>query len=579
MKKLYIVLLLAACSVSAEAQETSTPSLGKNLSPRWTIDVNLLGGLASQSFTTANTTANYSDAVSANTGELKYSKGYSFGADAQLGFFFGKKRHFGIGTGIMYMQQYGVATLSGFNTDARATDASGNIFRQVLTGNDLTEDITTSMVNIPVVLKYKDRFSKHWGFAMDAGALLNLQVNHSYTAHAKFDQGAIYKFVQSDGGTTAVYDNSPTPSADSWIITKAEFLQNNPNGNWEDYAAIKRSMGINVGDGLTTGNRTGNSSFKTGSVGFIIQPSISYYVSDNVAFNFGGYYMVQPFKNDAQKGYRLTDGNGSYSSVMNNVTASTNHAYGLNVGVRFLLGRKEKDRDHDGITNKKDDCPDVYGLAEFNGCPDTDKDGIQDSKDSCPKVWGLALFNGCPDTDGDGIKDKDDACPKTFGLEEFHGCPDTDGDKIPDNVDKCPLVAGPLSNNGCPEKEDGKPEEETTPERVDIGTPIMFEVNKSVIHSSSMPVIDEAVAELKENKSATVTIDGHADSSGPEDFNNVLSLQRANAVKTQLTERGVNPNRLKTVGHGSRNPAASNSTYEGKEQNRRAKMKISTNGK
>jgi hypothetical protein len=62
--------------------------------------------------------------------------------------------------------------------------------------------------------------------------------------------------------------------------------------------------------------------------------------------------------------------------------------------------------------------PDVAGLKEFNGCPDTDGDGIQDSADACPDVFGLAALNGCPDTDGDGIADKDDACPDVFGLAE-----------------------------------------------------------------------------------------------------------------------------------------------------------------
>ncbi len=493
------------------------------------------------------------------------------------------------------MEQHGTATLDGFHTDSRAKDAAGNVFRQVLKGNNVEENLTTSIVNVPVVLKYKDRFSKRWGFSADAGALLNVQAKNTYSTKATFDQEAIYKFVQSgDGGTVSVYDNSPTPSASSWLITKAEFLQNNPNGIWEQYAATKRAMGINVGDKMVTSSRNGNNSYKTGSVGFIIRPTFNYYLSDNVSLNFGGYYMMQPFKGNAQPGYRLTDGNGSYSSVMNNVTASTNHAYGVNIGARFLLGKKDKDRDHDGIFDKKDKCPDVFGLAQFDGCPDTDKDGIPDASDSCPTVWGLALYYGCPDTDADGIQDKldecptiaglkelngcpdrdkdgiadkKDLCPDVFGTAEFRGCPDTDGDGIPDNEDKCPLVAGPKSNGGCPI-------EATTPQRIDVGTHIMFEVNMSVVHPSSIPVIEEAVLQLNENKSSTVTIDGHADASGPEAFNKVLSLDRAKAVKTQLTQRGVNPSRVKTVGHGSKDPEATNSTYEGKQQNRRAKMKI-----
>src|SRR6185312_13648325 len=106
MKKLLLLLLLAASiPVAAIAQNTKPHNHRDSLLSRWVIDVNLLGGGASQTFTTANSAANYLNAVNTNTGQLKYSNGSSLGADAQLGFFFGKKRHFGIGAGIMYMEQ------------------------------------------------------------------------------------------------------------------------------------------------------------------------------------------------------------------------------------------------------------------------------------------------------------------------------------------------------------------------------------------------------------------------------------------------------------------------------------------
>ncbi len=49
------------------------------------------------------------------------------------------------------------------------------------------------------------------------------------------------------------------------------------------------------------------------------------------------------------------------------------------------------------------------------GNTDRDKDGINDKEDACPDVPGLAQFQGCPDTDGDGIADKDDNCPEVAG--------------------------------------------------------------------------------------------------------------------------------------------------------------------
>ncbi|NOT37864.1 MAG: hypothetical protein HOP11_10845 [Saprospiraceae bacterium] len=53
------------------------------------------------------------------------------------------------------------------------------------------------------------------------------------------------------------------------------------------------------------------------------------------------------------------------------------------------------------------------------------------------------------DTDHDGVTDKDDECQDVFGT--LRGCPDRDGDKVPDKDDKCPEIAGLISKQGCPE--------------------------------------------------------------------------------------------------------------------------------
>ena len=90
----------------------------------------------------------------------------------------------------------------------------------------------------------------------------------------------------------------------------------------------------------------------------------------------------------------------------------------------------------------------------MQGCPDKDGDGIADIDDKCPDVPGLAKYNGCPipDTDGDGINDEEDKCPNVPGVARYQGCPipDTDGDGVNDEEDKCPKEAGPASNFGCP---------------------------------------------------------------------------------------------------------------------------------
>jgi outer membrane protein OmpA-like peptidoglycan-associated protein len=125
----------------------------------------------------------------------------------------------------------------------------------------------------------------------------------------------------------------------------------------------------------------------------------------------------------------------------------------LHFGINILIGRKSKDKDKDGVPDKKDDCPDVAGLKALKGCPDKDGDGIADKDDACPDEKGLEKFKGCPDKDADGVMDKEDLCPDIAGLVELKGCPDKDGDGIADKDDACPDEKGLAQFKGCPDKD------------------------------------------------------------------------------------------------------------------------------
>lgn len=121
----------------------------------------------------------------------------------------------------------------------------------------------------------------------------------------------------------------------------------------------------------------------------------------------------------------------------------------------------KRDRDNDGISDRKDKCKTVPGVWEFKGCPDIDGDHIPDSEDKCPTIAGPKELQGCPDRDGDGITDAEDACPDNKGTKEFNGCPDTDGDKIIDKNDDCPDEAGFAEFKGCPDRDaDGTPDKD-----------------------------------------------------------------------------------------------------------------------
>ena len=60
----------------------------------------------------------------------------------------------------------------------------------------------------------------------------------------------------------------------------------------------------------------------------------------------------------------------------------------------------------------------------------------------------------------------------------------------------------------------------------------------------------------------------------PKAFNNKLSLDRANEVKSHLVDKGVDANRLSTVGFGEDKPKESNKTRKGRIANRRVEFKV-----
>jgi outer membrane protein OmpA-like peptidoglycan-associated protein len=235
------------------------------------------------------------------------------------------------------------------------------------------------------------------------------------------------------------------------------------------------------------------------------------------------------------------------------------------------------DSDHDGFADPDDQCPNDPGVAP-NGCPaDTDKDGVLDRDDYCPREAGPAP-KGCPiidlDPDHDGVPIPCDQCPAEAGVKPL-GCPirDTDGDGIPDDKDKCPNE--PETKNGY-EDEDGCPD--TIPEQVKKFTGVIkgifFDKNKATIRPESKPVLGSAAKVLASFPSINLEISGHTSSEGDLDFNQKLSLERADSVKQWLVENGVPPERLKTRGAGPSEPIADNKTHAGRELNRRIEFKI-----
>ena len=240
-------------------------------------------------------------------------------------------------------------------------------------------------------------------------------------------------------------------------------------------------------------------------------------------------------------------------------------------GIELLKGCPDKDSD--GITDKDDRCPDAAGAAELNGCPDADKDGVDDTKDKYAdtKAGYKVDATGCTlDNDKDGIVNEDDACPDLAGVTALKGCPDTDQDGVADNEDRCPGLKGTVANKGCPEitKEDVK-------KITQIASKIFFETNSDKLKTASLYQLDELSQILKRYDAANLTIEGHSDSQGEDDYNLTLSQKRTESVKTYLMGKGIMESRLTATGYGETMPIEDNKTSAGRAKNRRVELKTS----
>jgi OmpA-OmpF porin, OOP family len=266
------------------------------------------------------------------------------------------------------------------------------------------------------------------------------------------------------------------------------------------------------------------------------------------------------------------------------------------------------DRDRDGVTNGVDRCPEVKGLASKQGCPDvdTDGDGVLDAQDACVKVKGQSAFKGCPppDRDGDRVLDADDACPgepgpverkgcplrdadadgfedpvdacvNEPGIAELKGCPDRDGDgdAVVDRFDNCPKDAGPTDNQGCPVKD--KQLVIITANKLIIKEKVFFTSGKSAILPKSWPLLSQVAKVLAEHPELKkVRVEGHTDDKGKREQNLTLSQERADAVKKFIAGKGVEEARLEAKGFGPDQPADSNKTEKGRENNRRVEFVV-----
>jgi OOP family OmpA-OmpF porin len=194
----------------------------------------------------------------------------------------------------------------------------------------------------------------------------------------------------------------------------------------------------------------------------------------------------------------------------------------------------------------------------------------------CP---GKQLFDTpCPvppeeDSDGDGVVDSKDKCPNTPKGRKVNaeGCEfDRDGDGIVDDDDKCPDVYA-KTPDGCPPAPAALAPAAPVPQKL-VLEGVNFDYDQATLSLAELTVLDAAAKTLESWGNTKIEVSGHTDSRGTVQYNQALSVKRAQAVRNYLVSKGIAADRLTVVGYGEGKPTADNATPAGRFKNRRVEL-------
>jgi outer membrane protein OmpA-like peptidoglycan-associated protein len=302
----------------------------------------------------------------------------------------------------------------------------------------------------------------------------------------------------------------------------------------------------------------------------------------------------------------LSPGFGVHFRITNNfgfeISSSFNKAIDFG-GITHLrhkaaiyIGIGDRDRDGDGTINRKDKCPKIPGLPEFNGCPDNDGDGIPDLEDKCPNEPGVKLNNGCPEKDealdeNNLMSDKNkelqlEVVSSTFSKNTTNTKEESGNQEVlaennsMSNKNKelqLEVVSSAFSKNTTNTKQESNDQISK-----DISN-ITFLINKKLdenriiyFPAGSIKILGKknlvklrGIFKLITNqKDLKVLLEGHSSDDGDSLSNLELSRDRAIIIKQTLIDLGTDPGRIKIKALGEEEPIFDNKSINGDRFNR-----------
>jgi outer membrane protein OmpA-like peptidoglycan-associated protein len=115
--------------------------------------------------------------------------------------------------------------------------------------------------------------------------------------------------------------------------------------------------------------------------------------------------------------------------------------------------------------------------------------------------------------------------------------------------------------------------------KITFDSGILFAFNKSELQSEAQENLSKLAGILKKYEDTDILIEGHTDSTGPEEYNFELSERRAESVARHLSMEQVSIARFTLMGYGEAQPVADNATDKGRQENRRVEVAIMANDK
>jgi len=318
-----------------------TPVWGQapwELFPQFFLEGDFKIGEFSEKLGTASLTNSYPNVLNPVSGNITFTESRSNSYNLEFGGYLNHKRTFGIGTGFIYQRQRGNIGTDTFHVEFESTDYKGNVFRQLISSNGpINESVKISSISIPIFLRYRKDIVEDLFLTVDAGVVLNVMLQNKYATNTGFDYEAIYKFAGSSNNPNTVYDNSPIPGPSDWLITSAQFLKTNPNGDVTEYFNFLHGLGYNVGLGDSV-RKSGTVTYHSKSIGFNLQPALNYKISPKIYGKAGLYVMYQSFENATQNtSGQFASKMGDYNSLLNYTKTIQSISYGVMFGINYLF--------------------------------------------------------------------------------------------------------------------------------------------------------------------------------------------------------------------------------------------------